>query len=199
VAGAPSALVEVAAWPLLVERQIEPVRMTLALPELELTRTVGGELVLAFAGELAALPLATAGGDGLDAILVGDAEGIDAGLARLRQVRVTALALRFFDEAAARLTTAAAPVFELAGGPGAAPGQFLARIDLDRFPAQDLDAIVPMLPLGELELPVSGQIRFAFDPATAASGKGRSTSAPGARPWRCPQSGWGWCRSRAPP
>src|SRR5689334_1949954 len=45
VAGAPSALVEVAAWPLLAGRRIEPVRVTLTLPELELTHTTGGELV----------------------------------------------------------------------------------------------------------------------------------------------------------
>jgi hypothetical protein len=214
VAGAPSALVEVAAWPLLVERRIEPVRVTLALPEFELTRTAGGELVLAFAGELAALPLSeAAGGGGLDALFGGKTPAGGAGLPSLQRVRVTAPALRFLDEATERRAEARNPVFEierdgqawaaslastfgegrieLAAETGAGADELLVMVDLDQFPTQDLAGILGQLPLAEVELPVSGWVGFTLDRATDVPGPAAFDLVAGAASVSLPDVGLG--------
>jgi hypothetical protein len=197
MAGAPRAMIAVSVSALLLRWRIEPVLVTLDLPELELTRAEGGNLVLSFAGQLAALTLAeAAGGGGLDAILGGgsEAEAAAADLEELRAVRVTAPELRFFDGVTGRLATASAPVFELErhagtwaaslgagigegrieieGEPAATPGELRVRVILDRFPTRDLAGLLPDLPLEKLELPVGGEIRFAFDPVRRTFGEG---------------------------
>jgi hypothetical protein len=195
VAGAPSAAVSVAAAPFLLKGRLEPVAVRLELPELELTREADGSLVLAFAGQLTALPLArAAGGGGLDALL-GDAapKGGDAGLAHLRHVRVAAPSLQFLDAATGRRATATDPLFqlrrhhdgwavslaarvgeggiELAGEPGGRAEELRVTVDLVRFPVQALAGIVPALPPpGALDLPVSGRIAFPFDVTSRTPG-----------------------------
>jgi hypothetical protein len=195
IAGAPSARITVAAAPLLLGWQVEPVAVVLDLPELELTRQTDHSLVLAFAGQLTAFPLSRGvGGGGLEALL-GDAapRGGDSGLEHLRRVRVTAPSLQFYDERTGQRVSADDAAFqlrrhdaggwavslsgrvgggrvELTGEPGGSAAELLVGIGLERFPVQSLAGIVPDLPLGALELPVSGRIDFPLDTGTRELG-----------------------------
>lgn len=191
IASAPMVTAAVAVGPLF-EGQLQPVAIDLALPELQLTREQDQTMVLSFAGNLTSLPLTT-GGDGEQAVtaLSGGGSG-DPGLASLRELRVRAPALVFVDVATGQQAAASDAVFALRQGeagwegslgfkledgtasfrllPADAPGLQPVVVELERFPVQALGALLPNLPVGEVVVPLSGEVRFAVDTATRALG-----------------------------
>lgn len=188
VGGAPFASAVVALRPL-IDGRIEPVHVNLALPQIELTREATGGLVLSFAGQLASLPLGESReapeDQGFSALLSNDAGTSGPLLARLREVKVTAPALVYADEATGRTATASDPSFDLRRDQGvwvaslaagldrgrvdiearSAPGahEDRVRITLDHFPLEGLLALLPKAPDVQLSLPVSGAVTMAIN------------------------------------
>jgi hypothetical protein len=185
------------------ERQVRLREVEVRLPELQLTRGRDGELVLSFGDRLGALPLRDATGGGLLRMLAGGApEAGDSRLASLRRIRVAAEGLRFVDEPSGRVVDsgrarlritraeaadgwevrldaatfggAAGSRVRLAVAPvaGSATLQDVG-VELVRVPVKALDGLLPELDLGEVELPVSGELRATLDPATRTPGPGR--------------------------
>jgi hypothetical protein len=185
------------------ERQVRLREVEVRLPELQLTRGRDGELVLSFGDRLGALPLRDATGGGLLRMLAGGApEAGDARLGSLRRIRVAAEGLRFVDEPSGRVVDsgrarlritraeaadgwevrldaatfggAAGSRVRLAVAPvaGSATLQDVG-VELVRVPVKALDGLLPELDLGEVELPVSGELRATLDPATRTPGPGR--------------------------
>lgn len=190
--GAPSIRAVIALSPLF-ERRVEPEVLELELPELELVREVDGRLVLGFAGQLTALPLRPGEeGSGLAALLGEGTGGIASDEISLRRVRVSAPALIYVDAATGERATASDARLEFSqeegvwtasletdfeGGtvrvlvrPGRVGSPYSVTVEVERFPLQALAALLPQLPVLDLELPVSGNVAFTIDRAGLVPG-----------------------------
>lgn len=202
VAAAPAVGLRVDTTALVRDRQVRMREAEIRLPALQLDRGRDGELVLSFGDRLGALPLRDATGGGLLANLAGGAqEAGDPRLGSLRRIRIEAQGLRYVDgpsgrvvdtgRARLRLTRAAEAGWEvrldaatiggaegsrvrLAVAPAAgAAGLQDVGVELVRVPVRALDGLLPAVNLGEVELPVSGELRVTVDPATRTPGPGR--------------------------
>jgi hypothetical protein len=203
VAAAPAVGLRLDAASLVRGRQVRIREAEVRLPELQLTRGRDKALVLSFGDRLGALPLRDATGGGLLRMLAGGApEAGDKRLESLRRIRVEAEGLRFVDEPSGRVVDsgrarlritraeaadgwevrldaatfggAAGSRVRLAVAPvaGSATLQDVG-VELVRVPVKALDGLLPELDLGEVELPVSGELRATLDPATRTPGPGR--------------------------
>lgn len=194
VMSAPEAAVVVDAVRLVRDRALVPVELDIVLPELELVRSGPGSLELAFAGQLATLPMGVArGGADPIAYLLGSAqEAPDPRLRRLERLRVRAPVLQFVDVVSGRRLTAetasvelaqalggwsAALTADLAPGPAEAPARLQLApepdgsgadrvvLELAEVPVEQLADLWPVLPDGALRGEVSGSLSFRLDRA----------------------------------
>ena len=193
VAAAPLVRATVAVPPLVLEQRLQLVDVELDLPEIQLTRDENRKFVLRFDQRIAAIPLGEAtGGGGLEALLGESGEVDDPRFDDLRLVRVTAPSLQFVDAVTGDRATSADAVFELEkdgsiwraslkgelgggtvaviGEPTSTPARPDVTLQVERLRPKDFVAFAPTVPLADLDLPVSGTVRFSVDGTTATLG-----------------------------
>ena len=193
IAAAPLVRATVALSPLLLERRAELTELRLDLPSIELTRDADGRFSLSFDRRIAAIPLGdTAGSGGPGKLLGENGEVNDPLLAGLRLVRIAAPSLQFEDAATGDRATAADAAFQLdregslwraslsgklgdgtvaaAAEPTSTPARPDITLQVERLRPKDFVAFAPTIPLADLNLPVSGTVRFSVDGPGASVG-----------------------------